>query len=239
VAALGPLTGKGVGIAVIDSGLSRHHGLRHRVVASVDFTRGGSAEDAYGHGTHVAGVAAGGAEYRGIAPGAHVVNLKVLGKDGTGETSDVIAAIDWAIEHKATYGLRVINLSLGRPVFDSYRDDPLCQAVERAFRAGLVVVAAAGNFGKLEDGTLVVGTVTSPGNSPYALTVGALDTRGTAARSDDVVAAWSSRGPTAMDHLLKPDLVAPGTSLVSLLAPGRRWRGRTRSASWRRARRGC
>ena len=114
--------------------------------------------------------------FRGVAPGANLVSLKVLRADGSGRTSDVIAAIDWAIDNRAQYGLRIINLSLGRPVFDSYRDDPLCQAVERAYRAGLVVVAAAGNYGKTPDGQLVAGGITSPGNSPYALTVGATDT---------------------------------------------------------------
>ena len=104
------------------------------------------------------------------------------GRDGSGRTSDVIAAIDWAIDNQEQYGLRVINLSLGRPVFESYLDDPLCQAVERACRAGIVVVASAGNYGKLPDGRRSWAAITSPGNSPYALTVGALDTRGTVGR---------------------------------------------------------
>ena len=105
----------------------------------------------------------------------------MLGKDGSGDTSDVINAIDWVIAHKAQFGLRVINLSLGHPVFESYREDPLCQAVQRAVDAGLVVVAAAGNLGKTADGRAVVGGVISPGNAPGALTVGAVNTRATAA----------------------------------------------------------
>ena len=105
----------------------------------------------------------------------------MLGPDGAGDTSDVINAIDWVIAHKTEYRIRVINLSLGHPVFESYREDPLCLAVERAVSAGLVVVAAAGNMGKTEDGRPIVGGVISPGNTPSALTVGALNTRATRA----------------------------------------------------------
>ena len=101
-----------------------------------------------------------------------------------------------------------------------YRDDPLCEAVERAVQAGIVVVAAAGNFGRLADGTHVLGGTTSPGNSPHALTVGALDTHQTPERSDDTVATFSSRGPTRYDLIIKPDLVAPGAHVVSAEAPG-------------------
>ncbi len=155
-----------------------------------------------------------------MAPGAHIVSLKVSRRDGTGKVSNAIRAVDWAIEHKAQYGIRIINMSLGTAPTQSWRDDPLCQAVERAVRAGIVVVASAGNAGETRDGKLVLGSVTSPGISPYAITVGALRTQGTADRSDDVVAPWSSKGPTAFDHLIKPDLVAPGSKIVSLLAPG-------------------
>ncbi len=148
----GGYTGAGIGVAVIDSGIAWHPALRRRVVAAVDFT--GSRMDAwdrYGHGTHVAGTIAGApdAGYGGVAPGAHLVALKVLGADGSGETSDVIAAIDWAIEHRVQYRLRVINLSLGHPVFESYRDDPLCQAVQRAVDAG---PGGRGGGGQLRQG---------------------------------------------------------------------------------------
>ncbi|MBE3132094.1 MAG: S8 family peptidase, partial [Acidobacteria bacterium] len=226
---LAALTGRGVGIAIIDSGIARHPAIRNRIVATVDFTAPhGQGTDQYGHGTHVAGIVAAADPAApevtrftgGVAPGAHLVNLRVIGEDGSGRTSDVIEAIDWAIENRARYRLRVINLSLGHPVLEPYADDPLCQAVERASAAGLVVVAAAGNLGKLPDGTPVVAGIESPGNSPFAITVGALNTRGTAARSDDAVATYSSRGPTPFDHLLKPDLVAPGNRVVSLEAPG-------------------
>jgi serine protease AprX len=153
------------------------------------------ASTSWGTGTHVAGIIGGSdGGFRGVAPGVSIVSLKVLGADGSGRTSDVINAIDFAIANKGRFGLRVINLSLGRPVFESFLDDPLDQAVERAYRAGLVVVASAGNYGKTQDGAAVIGGITSPGNSPYALTVGSLDSQGTVNRSDDVVSDYSSRG---------------------------------------------
>jgi serine protease AprX len=227
----GPLTGRGVGIAVVDSGIARVPAIRDRIVATVDFTAsGGNGADEYGHGTHVAGILAAAApagdqplvteRTAGVAPGAHLVNLRVLAADGSGQVSDVIRAVEWAVENRHRYGIRVINLSLGHPVFEPVDDDPLCEAVERAVRAGLVVVAAAGNLGKTPDGKLVVGGIESPGNSPFAITVGALNTKQTPQRSDDVLATYSSRGPTLFDFGLKPDLVAPGNRIVSLEAPG-------------------
>ncbi|MCA1558754.1 MAG: S8 family peptidase [Acidobacteria bacterium] len=217
------LTGHGIGVAVIDSGVGPHSALRSRIVASFDFTKSrGVGVDKYGHGTHVAGIIAGSDEggYAGVAPGAHIVSLRVLAADGSGETSDVIAAIDWAIENRAAYNLRILNLSLGHPVYESSRDDPLCQAVERATRAGLVVVAAAGNRGKTEDGRPVAGGIDSPANAASALTVGASNTRGTPQRSDDVMTTYSSRGPTLFDGLLKPEVAAPGNRIVAPAAPG-------------------
>ena len=159
IAAIGKITGKGVGIALIDSGVSNHQALKGHIAASFDFTGpNGTGGDDLGHGTHVAGIIGGqSSNFRGVAPGAWIVSLKVLDANGAGQTSDVINAIDFAIANKGKFGLRVINLSLGRPVFESYLDDPLDQAVERAYRAGLVVVASAGNYGKTEDGSVVVG----------------------------------------------------------------------------------
>ncbi len=222
-----PLTGDGVVVAVIDSGIdTRHPALKDRVIYTRDFT-GGDGMDRFGHGTHVAGLIAGAAggtadtrEYSGIAPGARLVNLRALGDDGSGTVSTVIEAIDWAIDHRHELRIRVINLSLGAPVLQPYRDDPLCEAVERAVAAGIVVVAAAGNQGRSGDGKTVLGSITSPGNSPYALTVGALDTHATAQRSDDSVAAFSSRGPTRYDLVIKPDVAAPGVRVVSTEASG-------------------
>src|SRR4029077_16479978 len=153
--------------------------------------------------------------YRGIAPGAYLLNLRVLGDDGSGTASDVIEAIDWAIEPGHEYNVSVINLSLGAPVLQPYRDDPLCEAVERAVKAGITVVAAAGNFGKTKDGRAVLGGITTPANSPYVIAVGAIDTHGTAARSDDTLASYSSKGPTRYDLIIKPDLSAPGHHIAS------------------------
>jgi serine protease AprX len=221
------LTGEGITVAVIDSGIdNKHNALKTRVRFSVDFT-GGDGIDRYGHGTHVAATIAGEVgrasytrDYRGVAPGASLISLRVLGDDGSGTASDVIEAIDWAVEHRAEYRIRIINLSLGAPVLQPYRDDPLCEAVERAVQAGIVVVAAAGNFGKAADGRTVLGGTTSPGNSPHVITVGGLDTHGTPQRSDDTVAPYSSLGPTRFDLNLKPDLVAPGSHVVSAEASG-------------------
>src|SRR5689334_10274648 len=122
---------------------------------------------------------------------------------------------------KNQYNIRVMNLSLGRPVYESYKLDPLCQAVEAAWKAGIVVVVAAGNDGRTNYATLNgYGTITAPGNDPYVITVGAMNTKGTPDRSDDVMTSYSSKGPTAVDHIVKPDLVAPGNRVVSLQTGG-------------------
>ena len=146
-----------------------------------------------------------------MAPGAHLINIKVLEADGSGTVSDVIDAIDWAITNQARYAIRIINLSLGHPVMEPSEEDPLCQAVQRAVAHGIVVVAAAGNLGKTDDGRMVLGGID---------TVGAWNTKGTIFRSDDVVTTYSSRGPTMFDYIMKPDVVAPGNKIVSLEAPG-------------------
>ncbi len=221
------VTGDGISVAVIDTGIDlRHDALRNRVIFTKDFT-GGDGIDRFGHGTHVAGIIAGAGgrtadtrDYRGIAYGANLVNLRALGDDGSGTVSNVVEAIDWAIDHRHELRIRVINLSLGTPVLQPYRDDPLCEAVERAVAAGIAVVTSAGNFGHNAAGQTVLGSITSPGNSPYALTVGALDTHGTPQRSDDTLASYSSRGPTRFDLVIKPDVVAPGSHIVSAEAAG-------------------
>ena len=132
----------------------------------------------------------------------------------------MIAAILRAIQLKATYNIRVINLSLGRAVVESYTLDPLCQAVEAAWKAGIVVVVAGGNEGRNDTAhTHGYGTIAAPGNDPYVITVGAMKGMGTSVRTDDFVASYSGKGPTAVDHIVKPDLVAPGNRVVSILAP--------------------
>jgi serine protease AprX len=221
--------GEGVGVAVVDSGIASHSAIGDRVVARVNFvsTEPGVRGDPFGHGTHVAGTIGGDGDAAarvtraysgGSAPAVRFVDVRVLGSDGRGLTSDVIAGLDWAVSNRTRYGIRIINLSLGHPVVEPAAIDPLCQAVERAVRAGIIVVASAGNYGVTATGQKVLGGVTSPGNSPYAITVGAIDTRGTADRSDDRLAAFSSRGPTAYDFAVKPDVVSPGTRIVSLEA---------------------
>src|SRR5205814_5622660 len=157
--------------------------------------------------------------FKGIAPGAKIVNLRVLDANGGSTDSVVINAINKAISLKSTYNIRVINLSMGRAVYESYKLDPLCQAVEKAWKNGIVVVVAAGNNGRYQP-TSGYGTVTSPGNDPYVITVGSMKPMGTPTRVDDLIASYSSKGPTLIDAVAKPDLVAPGNLLVSLEAPG-------------------
>ena len=152
------------------------------------------------------------------SPASGSVNLKVLDMNGSGQDSYVIAALQRAIELKDKYGIRIVNLSLGRPVFESYTQDPVCQAVEAAWQAGLVVVVAAGNSGRKNDfGLQGYGTISAPGNDPYVITVGAMNAKNTANKADDVIATYSSKGPSMLDHVVKPDLVAPGNRIASLL----------------------
>jgi serine protease AprX len=229
--------GTGVGVAVIDSGIALKHdltgpnGTTSRVVYSENFVTGETATtDAYGHGTHVAGIVGSSGKdstgvifkrtFKGVAPNVSLINLRVLDANGNGDETSVIAAIERAIALKSTYNIRVINLSLGRPVFESYTLDPLCQAVEAAWKAGIVVVTAAGNYGRDNSmGTNGYGTIASPGNDPYVITVGAMNTHASIGTADDTIASYSSKGPTLIDHIVKPDLVAPGNAVVSLMAP--------------------
>jgi serine protease AprX len=222
---IGAFTGAGVGVAVIDTGVAPMPELSGRVVVSRDFTdERGLGLDQHGHGTHVAGIiAASGVnkfdETRGVAPGANIISLKVLDAQGKGYAADVIRALDWVTKNHERYNIRVVNMSLGGAVTQGYRDDPICQAVERAYRAGVVVVASAGNYGRTADGRSIYGGITTPGISPFAITVGALDTKGTPWRSDDEVASYSSKGPTLFDRLIKPDIAAPGSRILGLAAP--------------------
>ena len=187
---------------------------------------GADTWDRYGHGNHVSGILGGNAAmssgsaytrtFRGIAPQVQFVNLRVLDGSGAGTDSMVIAAIQAAISLKSTYKIRIINMSLGRAVFESYKLDPLCQAVEQAWKAGIVVVVAAGNNGR--DNTYATdgyGTITAPGNDPYVITVGAMNDVKTLTRADDKMASYSSKGPTLFDHVVKPDIVAPGNKIIA------------------------
>jgi serine protease AprX len=238
-------SGKGVGIAVIDSGLERgsdlaggEHGEQY------DFAGGRrhvAPYDDYGHGTHVAGLISGSGKaseeepeelaadgklhsmkvrvFSGVAPKVRIVSLKVLNSAGGGLTSDVIDAIEFAVANRDKLKIDVINLSLGHPIYEPRATDPLVQAVEAAVRSGLIVVASAGNFGRNpEAGVAGYAGITSPGNALSAITVGAVDTKDTASRLDDRVASYSSRGPTWYDAAAKPDVVAPGHRLVAAAA---------------------
>src|SRR5712691_8118313 len=223
--------GAGVGVAVIDSGIAAVPDLAGKITAFYDFTngQGGIATtpvDGYGHGTHVAGLIAGSGslsngQYEGVAPDAHLIGLRVLDSTGSGSTSDVIAAVEFATANKATLGIDVINLSLGHPPYESATTDPLVQAVQAASQAGIVVVVSAGNVG-VNPVTNLVGYagILSPGNAPSAITVGSAKPMGTIDPSDDLVANYSSRGPSWYDGYAKPDLAVPGQMLLAPAAPG-------------------
>jgi serine protease AprX len=233
-------TGAGVGVAVVDSGVtSWHDDLTYRggssavqtnggqrVAAFVDFVNGRATPyDDNGHGTHVGGIIAGNGYdswgvRAGMAPDAHLVSLKVLDANGRGVISNAIAALDYVVANRQAYNIRVVNLSIGASVTESYNTDPLTLAAKRVVDAGIVVVSAAGNAGKNRAGLTQYGGITAPGNAPWVLTVGAASHEGTLTRVDDTVASYSSRGPTAIDFGAKPDLVAHGTGIVSLSVPG-------------------
>ena len=289
------LTGQGVTVAVVDSGvtpvadLSSQSGdlsnkAASRVLASVNFANalsggatpgsskgknkgGDDAEgdtdinllagsapssnsyDPCGHGTHVAGIIAGNGSrspapycfhtFSGIAPQANLVNVRVLDQTGQADVSTVIAGLQWVVGHQydnKKAPIRVVNLSLGHPVIESYTTDPLCQAVEAVYRAGIVVVCAAGNQGRFgamnvsgasnEGWGTDYGSIQSPGNDPYVITVGAAkrvfnpDGSVDVNRTDDKIATYSSRGPSRVDLILKPDIIAPGNKIISLDAQG-------------------
>jgi serine protease AprX len=216
------LTGKNVAIAILDTGIYAHPDLtvpQNRIVAFYDVIQGKTKPyDDNGHGTHVAGCAAGnggasGGRYKGPAPEASLVGVKVLDGSGQGSISDIIDGVQWCVQHKDQWGIRILSLSLGGPASESYRDDPLCQALEKAWRSGLFVCVAAGNEGP------GAGTISSPGIHPLLLTVGAVDDKRSVPLEDDKPAPFSSRGPT-IDGLTKPDIVAPGVNIISLRSPG-------------------
>ncbi|HWS66301.1 MAG TPA: S8 family serine peptidase, partial [Steroidobacteraceae bacterium] len=208
------VTGKGVTIAVLDSGLwqdpSQNYGSR--LLASVDVLNGGSGPvkgDPYGHGTHVTSIAAGGAmnisgSYLSIAPQANLVAVRAFDGTGSGRYADVIAGLNWIVANRTKYNIRVLNLSFGATPESYYWDDPLAQAVMAVWRAGIVVVTAAGNEGP------AAMTIDVPGNVPYVITTGALTDNYTPYNgSDDRLASFSSAGPT-YEGFVKPELVSPG-----------------------------
>lgn len=207
-------TGKGVGVAIIDSGIYPHPDLKDKITGWVDIADGKTEPyDKFGHGTHVAGDVAGSGKmsagrFRGIAPDANLIGVRIT------TVAEAIKALQWCIDNKEKYNIRVVNMSLGDFATRSYKDDPWSQAAEKAIQAGIVVVVAAGNEGPDP------GTVSTPGIDPRVITVGALDDKHTVERDDDAMAGFSSRGPTSTDGLPKPDVIAPGVAIYSTLAPG-------------------
>ncbi|NDD27595.1 MAG: hypothetical protein EB084_04935 [Proteobacteria bacterium] len=214
-------TGKGVNIAFLDTGVYPHPDFTRpndRIVAFVDFVNGRSVPyDDNGHGTHVAGDAAGNGAmseglFRGPAPGAGIIGVKVLNSKGGGRTSDILKGINWVIENREKYNIRVLNMSLGNRASVNAQSDPIYQAVDRAVEAGIVVVAAAGNEGPEPH------SINTPGDNPNVITVGAYDDNNTAEPSDDRIPDFSSRGPTYA-NIAKPDILAPGEAIIGPNAP--------------------
>lgn len=255
------LTGKGVTVAIVDSGIapqirdlempasaessSDTTGAQTRLIDGVNFVPDAQGnvdpaayDDFCGHGTHVAGIVAGdgasstGSQYTqtfyGVAPLSNVVAVRVLDQNGAGTVDTVLAGIQWVLDNRAKDNIRVMNLSLGHPMTEPSASDPLCQAVEAAWKAGIVVVCAAGNAGRLsatnspgasnEGWGTAYGSIESPGDDPYVITVGAMKQMDSS-RANDTIATYSSRGPTMIDHTLKPDIVAPGNQVISDEAP--------------------
>ena len=214
------IDGEGVGIAIIDTGVADLPDFAGRRVGMLDLSGDDDHVDRYGHGTFIAGVAAGngassGGEHAGVAPGAHVVPVKIAGRTGSADISHVLAAIQYVVTFRDVLDIGVLNLSLGTDSDQTQLLSPLNHAVERAWDAGIVVVVSGGNHG--EDGP---GRIPKPADDPLVVTVGATDSMGTVDRADDHVAGYSSLGPSIADGFDKPDLVAPGSHLVSLIAPG-------------------
>jgi serine protease AprX len=219
------LTGRGVGVAIVDSGVYAHPDLAGRIVASIDFTAASPTVsttptgDPGGHGTHVAGLVAGdgtlsGGAFTGVAPRANLISVRVIDSNGSSNVSTILCGLQWVLANRNAYNIRVVNLSLGATPAGSYKSDLMATAAEVLNFAGVSVVVSAGNTGPF------AGTVTTPGTDPYVITVGAVDDSGTSLVLDDLMAVFSSRGRTVFDNLSKPDLVAPGRKMVSLRSPG-------------------
>jgi len=210
----GYLQGTGVTIAVVDSGVTKTPDLKGRNKKNVNFSATyHSAADVYGHGTFVAGVIAGdgklsGGRYLGVAPKANLLNVRVSDEYGGCSESDVVAGLQWILENKSKYSIRVVNLSLNAAVPQSYQTSPLDAACEILWFNGITVVTSAGNRG--------AATLYPPANDPFVITVGATDDKGTASISDDTLAPFSSYGVSEVG-LVKPELVAPGTRIIGLL----------------------
>jgi serine protease AprX len=217
------VTGRGIGVALLDTGVYDSPDLNGRVKACIDLSieAGTSADcdDTFGHGTFMAGLIAGngagsGGAYKGAAPEANLISVKLAGYDGSTDVSHVLAGIEWVVAHKEAFNIRVLNLSLGTDSTQTYALSPLDYAVEKAWKAGIVVVVAAGNDGPDSRSVL------KPADDPYVITVGAADDVGTIAIGDDRIPVFSGRGPTSANGIPKPDIVSPGVHTISLRSPG-------------------
>jgi len=218
--------GSGVGIAVIDTGISPMNDFTkngYRIVHGPDLSGEANLLDSYGHGTVMAGVIAGDGydsmsdskgAHVGSAPKAHLISIKVAGANGVTDVSTVLAAMHWVSAYRDQFNIRVMNLSWGTKGTQSYKYDPLNYAVQRLWQLGIVPVIAAGNSGSQ------AGTITKPGDDPFAITVGAYNDKQNTDLADDMIPSWSSRGPTKADTLTKPDIVAPGRYIISTRAYG-------------------
>ncbi len=224
-------SGQGVTVAVIDTGITEVADLSGRVVQvnngglfggtspCKNFSGEPTCDDTYGHGTFIAGILAGNGassagKWKGVAPQAKVLSVKIAGETGSADVSTLLAAIQWVVSYKNDYNIKVLNLSLGTNGTQSYRTDPMNFAVQEAWEAGIVVVVAASNLGPEP------GTISKPGDDPWVITVGATDDMGTNGLGDDELPNFSARGPTAADGVAKPDLAAPGAHIISLRSPG-------------------
>lgn len=213
-------TGKGVGLAILDSGVSPHDDLKDKIVVFKDFTEEGGGKDtepfdSYGHGTHVAGDAASSGKgsrgiFKGTAPEAAIIGLRIGDNKGP-QKSAIIKAIQWVIDNQEKYNIRLANLSVGFRPDNPWDKDPLVLAIEKAYEAGILTCVAAGNEGPSYR------TIGTPAITPHALVIGAMDEGGTAFRTDDKVAFFSSRGPTR-DKLKKPNIVSPGVDIIAAKA---------------------
>ncbi|WP_326906598.1 S8 family peptidase [Sedimentibacter sp. MB31-C6] len=211
-------TGKGVTVAIIDTGVSPHMDLvypKNRIVGFKDFINNETNPyDDNGHGTHCAGILGGNGyaskgKYKGIAPESNILSIKVLDETGNGRTSDILSTVQWIIDTKEVYKTRIVNYSLGAIAQYRERRDPLVKAANRAIDNGMIVIAAVGNSGPMRN------TILSPATSRYVISVGAINDNRTPETNDDFIADFSSRGPT-IDRVRKPDLIAPGVDIMSL-----------------------
>ncbi|MBW3588312.1 MAG: S8 family serine peptidase [Actinobacteria bacterium] len=219
--------GSGIGIAVIDTGISPMNDFTklngHRIVHGPDLSGEGNLLDTYGHGTVMAGLIAGdgydsqsnsSGAHVGLAPKSHLISIKVAGANGVADVSTILAAMHWVAAYRDQFNIRVMNLSWGTKGTQSYKHDPLNYAVQRLWQLGIVPVVAAGNSGSK------AGTITKPADDPFVLTVGAYNDKQNLDMADDMIPSWSSRGPTLADNLTKPDIVAPGRYITSTRSYG-------------------